>query len=93
MTSISVVFAIGWLLYSRSDTPFARLFPFDIIKPQSSDATFFSRGWLDFGFPGLATEQTAKLQGRSALPGGLHVKDRVLINAQIAVPLAGHVPR
>jgi hypothetical protein len=38
---------LGWLLDSRSDMPFVRLFPFDIIEPQSSDATFYSRG-LDF---------------------------------------------
>jgi hypothetical protein len=30
MTDIWVVFAIGL----RSDMPFARLFPFDIVKPQ-----------------------------------------------------------
>jgi hypothetical protein len=34
---------------SRSDMPFARLFPFDIAKPQWSDATFFSRAvWTCF---------------------------------------------
>jgi hypothetical protein len=33
---------------------FARRFPFDIVKPQSSDVTFYSRrrGWLNF-LPGL----------------------------------------
>jgi hypothetical protein len=31
---------------SRSDMPFAQLFPIGIIKPQLSDATFCSGGWL-----------------------------------------------
>jgi hypothetical protein len=31
--------------------PFAQLFPCDIIEPQSNDAIFFSRGWLNFAFP------------------------------------------
>jgi hypothetical protein len=28
--------------------PFARLFLFDIIEPQCSDATFYSREWWSF---------------------------------------------
>jgi hypothetical protein len=34
MIDISVVFAIGLALDSRSDMPFAPLFPFDIVEPQ-----------------------------------------------------------
>jgi hypothetical protein len=39
---------LGWLSDLRSDMPFVRLFPFDIVKPQLSDATFSSREWLNF---------------------------------------------
>jgi hypothetical protein len=50
---------LGWLSDLRSDMPFVRLFPFDIIKPQSNDAIFFSRGWLNFAFPACSWQAVA----------------------------------
>jgi len=41
--------------------PFVRLFPFDIIEPQLSDATFYSREVAELRLPGLILASVALL--------------------------------
>jgi hypothetical protein len=53
---------LGWLWDLRSDMPFVRLFPCDIVKPQSGGATFYSLSRTFF----LASS----LQAVSFLAGG-----------------------